>query len=101
MPTLTEVHSTLSRLRQQGHDLYWDRDEDGQLRTLLDCETKLLADFIAINIRFDTYLRSAEAMHGAACPLYRMISECVARQRARELQRAWTTMETAREEMGA
>ena len=100
MPTLKEVQDTISRLRQQAHDLYWDRDEDGHMRTLLPCELKLLTDFTSINDRFDGYLRSAEAMHGAG-ELYRMISECANRQRARELQCAWRAMAILREEAGA
>lgn len=100
MATLKEVQDTITRLGQQAHDLYWDRDADGNMRDLHPCEQDLLDKFRLINGRFDNYLRSAEAMHGA-CPLYRMISECANRQRAIELQKAWRDMATTREEAGA
>jgi hypothetical protein len=99
MATMREVQDTISRLHQQAHDLYWDRDEDGQMRTLHPCEEKLLERFRAIDERFDNYLVTAEAMHGASA-LYRMISECANRQRAIELQRAWRDMAVTREEAG-
>jgi len=100
MATMKEVRDTITRLGQQAHDLYWDRDEDGQLRNLHPCELRFLDQHRDIHRRFDAYLAAAEDVHGHG-PLYQMISECANRQRAIELQIAWQAMATLREEVGA
>lgn len=97
MPTLADALNTITRIRQNVHDLYWDRDEDGHMRRLLPVEEWMLAEHTAINVRFASHLDHALRVHNRNSEAYAMIAEAAAKQQAIELQRAWHHMINALE----